>query len=451
MAFDFGAALTAAGQVAPAWQQQKLDAAEEQRRALTSQIQARKAQSDIAYQQALTQRQDMERQRGIPFRTYTAPNGEVHEVLLTPNGLKDFVQSPSPADSFKTIESLLKDEGVTLTPEQKTSTLLQSYGIKQPVGAFKPLTGISGQPFKGADGSWYINGTNPEGQVIAQPLGANYQGPTPKFNMNQQWFDATQKKLSGQPLTSEDQNYLKAFDLFNKITRVAPGIERMKALAQFGRYVPVVDPDTGNVYPVSIEDAEKNRLPMTQSLPFQVAKATQTMVGKYFTTGKGGQNIVAFNTADQHLQMLSKLADALQNGDFQGTNYLSQQWAKATGDPAPTNFESLRNSLVGEMARVFTGVGATEQEIKEITGPLSLADSPAQLKGAIETARGTMQARIAAIMQQHAAALKGQPAFPSPDQGDSSQYQKGQRAQGPNGSLIEFNGTAWVPVPKGAQ
>lgn len=139
--------------------------------------------------------------------------------------------------------------------------------------------------------------------------------------------------------------------------------------------------------------------------------ATESALNRYFVAGKGGENIRTLNTAVSHLALLRQLSDALGNGDVRLWNGLRQSYARATGNPAPVDFDMLRDSLAGEMARVFTGVGATQQEIAEITGPISNSNSPAQLSGAIDTAQAAMNSRLTALKQQYAAGRQGLPAF----------------------------------------
>jgi hypothetical protein len=141
-------------------------------------------------------------------------------------------------------------------------------------------------------------------------------------------------------------------------------------------------------------------------------KANQAL-DKYFTSGKGGENITAFNTASDHLNQLDGLVDALGNGDVTALNKLGNDFAKATGSTAPTNFDAVRNAAVGEVTKVFAGAGVAQQERDEIAAPLKNSNSPAQLKGAISHLRELMASKKHALENQYEQGKRGKPAFDS--------------------------------------
>ena len=134
---------------------------------------------------------------------------------------------------------------------------------------------------------------------------------------------------------------------------------------------------------------------------------------KDFTSGQSARNLTAFNTASGHLAQLGGLVDALGNGNTTVINRLGQIYAKATGSPAPTNFDSVRNAAVGEVAKLFSGGVVAQAEREEIQKPLENSNSPAQLKQAIEQLRHLMESRKSALQNQYEQAKKGLPAFDS--------------------------------------
>ena len=109
---------------------------------------------------------------------------------------------------------------------------------------------------------------------------------------------------------------------------------------------------------------------------------------------------------------MAKLADALNNGNIPLINQLSNEWATATGSAAPTNFNGIRDAVAGELSRLYTGVGATQQEIANIESGVSNVQSPEQLAGIISTDLATMQGKIQASAEQYMMGTEGQPAFP---------------------------------------
>lgn len=148
-------------------------------------------------------------------------------------------------------------------------------------------------------------------------------------------------------------------------------------------------------------------------------KAGQAL-DKYFTSGKGAENLTAFNTASDHLDQLNGLVDSLGNGNVTALNDAAQRYAKATGNPAPTSFDAVRNAAIGEVTKVFAGAGAAQAERDEIAAPLSHANSPAALKDAIVKLRGLMASKKEALQNQYQQGKSGKPAFDSSHETDKA-------------------------------
>lgn len=119
-----------------------------------------------------------------------------------------------------------------------------------------------------------------------------------------------------------------------------------------------------------------------------------------FTSGKGAFNIRSINTAVKHLESLSKAAKQLDNSRIQLWNRVANYAGTQTGDPRVTNFKSAANAVESEMASVFKGMGATDQEIKAWRENLNEAQSPEQLQGAIATMIELMGGRLSAMDSQ---------------------------------------------------
>ena len=204
-----------------------------------------------------------------------------------------------------------------------------------------------------------------------------------------QYMHALVKKNSGQQLTPEDNAALKSYPEYVKQTSVIPGVARASAYASM-RPMTVINPENPQqTMVVTARQAERGGYATPQSIEYQLdAYGHKAMIPRNL-----GQNLAALNTAQDHLQMLTGMVSSLGNGNYQIFNAASQRWAEETGDPAPTNFDTLKTSLEGEMARAFTGVGATTQEIASIGAIIDRANSPQQLYGALQTAKATMDAR----------------------------------------------------------
>jgi hypothetical protein len=118
----------------------------------------------------------------------------------------------------------------------------------------------------------------------------------------------------------------------------------------------------------------------------KIDNATKTKVNKDFSTGLQGRQVTAFNTSIDHLETLSKLTEALNNKDIKAFNYVSNAFAKQTGQPAPTNFDSARKIIGAEIMKTLVAGGGGVREREEIANMFDKANSPAQINGAINTA-----------------------------------------------------------------
>jgi hypothetical protein len=103
-----------------------------------------------------------------------------------------------------------------------------------------------------------------------------------------------------------------------------------------------------------------------------------------FTSGPQGQTLNSLNTAIEHLDQFSTLAQQMGTGNFQPGN-AAYNWMRTTfGDSAPTNFEGMRSILAGELASAFKKSGATDQEIESVNSAIKSKASPKQLQDYVD-------------------------------------------------------------------
>lgn len=188
------------------------------------------------------------------------------------------------------------------------------------------------------------------------------------------------------------------------------GVGSPRIAATLARPVQVAETDaegnpTGKVTYQSAGQAMKSGGMAPSSVPFQAQKG----VVKSFTSGKAADNLNAFNTAQDHLRILGQTAAALQNGDFQALNSVSQRWKEMTGDDAPTNFDMVRDAVSGELLKTFGHV--TEGGVGRVNGSIHRAEGPKQLAGAIKEALDLMESKKGALNNQFNEGVKGKPAF----------------------------------------
>ncbi len=122
---------------------------------------------------------------------------------------------------------------------------------------------------------------------------------------------------------------------------------------------------------------------------------------KAFSTGKEGAQLRSFNVASDHLDTLGQMADALNNGNIQVLNRIGNAWNQQTGNPAPTNFDAVKEIVGKEVVKAIVAGGGGVGERQEVSDLMQKANSPAQLKGVISHFKDLMDAQKAGLMDQY--------------------------------------------------
>lgn len=154
--------------------------------------------------------------------------------------------------------------------------------------------------------------------------------------------------------------------------------------------------------------AEPGRYTVPGFTPAAIGQKTTT---QYFTSGKGGQQLAMFDTAIEHSKQLGDAVDALNNGDIRAVNTIGNKIGVEFGNDAVTNFNVVKQALSSEVERLFAGGVATEGDRRELAAPINAANSPAQLRGAINQIVQLMNSRKAALQKQYKSGMRGQPTF----------------------------------------
>lgn len=126
---------------------------------------------------------------------------------------------------------------------------------------------------------------------------------------------------------------------------------------------------------------------------------------KAFTTGVQGQQINAINTAIGHIDQLTAVAEALGNGSFVPGNALWNRVKSTFGGSAPTNFDTLKDALAGEVASVLSKGAGTVSGIAEAKEKINAANSPTQLAGYVKTLIPIMGSKLASLDYQYHQAM----------------------------------------------
>ncbi|CAB4127569.1 hypothetical protein UFOVP92_41 [uncultured Caudovirales phage] len=123
-----------------------------------------------------------------------------------------------------------------------------------------------------------------------------------------------------------------------------------------------------------------------------------------FATGQLGNALRSVSTANAHLDQMNELVDALGNGNTQVINKVNNWYQAQTGNPAPTNFNAIKNVVGQEVVKAIVAGGGGVGEREEAAKAFSTANSPAQLKEAIQHYRMVMGAQSDNLLAQRDAA-----------------------------------------------
>jgi hypothetical protein len=129
------------------------------------------------------------------------------------------------------------------------------------------------------------------------------------------------------------------------------------------------------------------------------ASAQQTLTA--FSKGSEAQKVRSFNVALAHLDTLGQLTDALQNGNLPLVNKLGNVISQQTGAPAVTNFTAAKAIVGNEIVKAIVGAGGGVEDRAKAQATLAAANSPAQLKGVIDTYKTLMGGQLSGLKQQY--------------------------------------------------
>lgn len=128
---------------------------------------------------------------------------------------------------------------------------------------------------------------------------------------------------------------------------------------------------------------------------------TRKRIREDFTSGAASKNIRSANTAVGHVGTLYDAIEGLNNSRWQPYNRINNFIRTQKGNPAVVKFNVAATAVENELATLFKGTGATDQEIKEWRQALNAAQSPEQLKGAVNQAITLLKSRLYALRDQY--------------------------------------------------
>lgn len=120
-----------------------------------------------------------------------------------------------------------------------------------------------------------------------------------------------------------------------------------------------------------------------------------------FATGKQGDIVRSLSVATDHLDQLSQAASALNNGGLPAANKVANFFSQQTGNPAVTNFDSMKEIVGDEVVKAVVGSTGGVGDRDAIKKTFSDANSPQQLAGVIQKYKGLMGGQLKGLRQQY--------------------------------------------------
>jgi hypothetical protein len=136
-----------------------------------------------------------------------------------------------------------------------------------------------------------------------------------------------------------------------------------------------------------------------------------------FTSGQQGNQMRSFATSGQHLDQLTGLIDALNNGDNQTVNKIGNAISAWNGNEQVSNFDAAKDVVAKEVMKAIVAGGGGQSEREELSKSLSSAKSPQQLKGVVKQYRNLMTAQYDNLLAQRRAAGLPDTTLPNYDGG----------------------------------
>jgi hypothetical protein len=144
---------------------------------------------------------------------------------------------------------------------------------------------------------------------------------------------------------------------------------------------------------------------------------------RYMISGQGGQTLNAINTAYHHLDQFDAAARALKGGNSKALNQVANELGVQFQDGASPQVISdlVKNALKGEVARAFTGAGATVDEQRNLDSSFNNANSLDTMLGVAKQARALLEGKEKSLKDQLEKGQQGQANFGALEGGNSSE------------------------------
>lgn len=249
--------------------------------------------------------------------------------------------------------------------------------------------------------------------------------------------------------TPEDLAFKRGYESLINTKTTQPGVAR--ASVQLRGPIAVADPNNPGGLVYSTRAAA-----IGQGAPGGIDTQVPINVAKTATSGTVGQQLLAVGTAREHMKLFGQLSDALDNGDIQAVNKISNALGIQMGSDKTTNLKIAAQAFGGEVGRAFDGAGVTAGERADAEKAYSDQLSKGQFSGAVSTVDKLLAGKQKAAKEWYDSGMQGKPNFGTPSvprQGGAPPPPAGGKGPAENatktnsaGDKVVFRGGKWGPA-----
>lgn len=364
-----------------------------------SDLETAKAKSIIDYQKSATLDAENQRRQGIQDRIGAAKGSIVDAQVADKYAGSD--AAVAAADAGQT--------GSQLTPDQRAA-IGQSKGIDKAQFAADPHSYIKAAMASGdIDPKEVAQLVQQEDSIRRQELAQQAQFAHADKSQAEQFRQSLSSQERSQNFAASQQRQSQLFQageseksraLTREYRMTDPNVVETNAQAIAAGKMP---PLTGNA--LRSPGAAATMARVMDIKPDYSAKdyGTGAKAEKDFATGKQGNSVRSFNVALSHLDTLGNMADALKNNDTRLFNKFGNMVATQIGSPAPTNFEAVKHIVGDEIVKAITGSGGALGDREAAAKTIDAANSPAQLRGVINSYKELMVGQLHGLADQYKA------------------------------------------------
>ena len=135
-------------------------------------------------------------------------------------------------------------------------------------------------------------------------------------------------------------------------------------------------------------------MPVAAQKEFLINFSAQSKAMAKATSGKWQDNIIAANTALQHLDVLQQAAANLNTGDVVAINNFVQTVATEFGRPEAVDFNSAKEVVADELVKAVIGTGGGVTDRVAAKDKLKASMSPEQMAGVVAVQKGLLAGRL---------------------------------------------------------